>query len=504
MIKFALKGLLGRKLRTALTAIAIVLGVAMVSGTYVLTDSIDQAFDAIFNDVRQGSDAVVTGRSAFDLTDGSGSEAPTLDESLLDRVRTLPEVAAGRGRRRQRVDRPDRQGRQGDRRQRAEHRLQHRQRQLALQPAEARRGRLAGAERDRDRRGHGEEGGLQRRRHDQRAGRGRRPAVPDLGARALRRHAVDDRRRHARRLRPADGATSLQQGRAARRDRRLFEPECLPGGAHRRDRGRAPADRPGPNRPGAGERGSVRDERVHHVPPGLPACVRRNRALRRQLRDRELARDHDRAADSRVRDDQDDRRLAKAGARLDHPRGARRRDPRVGTRALPRPRSRNRALQALRRSRVHAAEHGARLRDSDDRRRPERRHPRHAAREPSPGDPGDAGAADCRCPRRGDAARVALRAVPHGRRLGAHPPRFRFHPLRAVRPRPRDDEPAPLARARSAPGLRGRSHCSPSSSSARSPTPWAGRPRRSAVPQARLRGTTLAGTRSGPPRRPRR
>jgi putative ABC transport system permease protein len=97
VIKFALKGLLGRKLRTALTAIAIVLGVAMVSGTYVLTDSIDQAFDAIFNDVRQGSDAVVTGRSAFDLTDGSGSEAPTLDEDLLDRVRTLPEVQQAEG-----------------------------------------------------------------------------------------------------------------------------------------------------------------------------------------------------------------------------------------------------------------------------------------------------------------------------------------------------------------------------------------------------------------------
>jgi putative ABC transport system permease protein len=95
--KFALKGMLGRKLRTALTAIAIVLGVSMVSGTYVLTDSIDQAFDAIFNDVRQGSDAVVTGKAAFDLSDGSGSEAPTLDESLLGRVRALPEVQVAEG-----------------------------------------------------------------------------------------------------------------------------------------------------------------------------------------------------------------------------------------------------------------------------------------------------------------------------------------------------------------------------------------------------------------------
>jgi putative ABC transport system permease protein len=95
--KFALKGLFGRKLRTALTALAIVLGVAMVSGTYVLTDSIDEAFDAIFNDVRQGSDAVITGRAAFDLSDGSGTEAPTLDESLLERIRELPEVQVAEG-----------------------------------------------------------------------------------------------------------------------------------------------------------------------------------------------------------------------------------------------------------------------------------------------------------------------------------------------------------------------------------------------------------------------
>ena len=97
MTKFALKGLLGRKLRTALTAIAIVLGVAMVSGTFVLTDSIDKAFDTIFTDVRQGSNAVISGKSAFDLSEGQGSFAPTLDESLLPEVRELPGVAAAEG-----------------------------------------------------------------------------------------------------------------------------------------------------------------------------------------------------------------------------------------------------------------------------------------------------------------------------------------------------------------------------------------------------------------------
>jgi putative ABC transport system permease protein len=97
VVKFALKGLFGRKLRTALTAIAIVLGVAMVAGTFMLTDSIDQAFDSIFTDSRKGSDAIISGKSAFDITEGSGTNAPTLSESLLPEVKKLPEVAAAEG-----------------------------------------------------------------------------------------------------------------------------------------------------------------------------------------------------------------------------------------------------------------------------------------------------------------------------------------------------------------------------------------------------------------------
>jgi ABC-type antimicrobial peptide transport system permease subunit len=92
--KFALKGLLGRKLRTALTAFAIVLGVAMVSGTFVLTDSISKAFDSIFTESRAGSTAVITGKSAFDISEGSGASVPVLDESLLAKVREVPSVGA--------------------------------------------------------------------------------------------------------------------------------------------------------------------------------------------------------------------------------------------------------------------------------------------------------------------------------------------------------------------------------------------------------------------------
>ena len=93
MIRFAVKGLLGRKLRAALTAIAIVLGVAMVSGTYVLTDSIDKAFDAIFSDVYRGTDATITGKTPFDVTEGSGSTVPPFDDGLLEQVAELPDVA---------------------------------------------------------------------------------------------------------------------------------------------------------------------------------------------------------------------------------------------------------------------------------------------------------------------------------------------------------------------------------------------------------------------------
>ena len=97
MTRFALRGLRWRKIRTTLTALAIVLGVAMISGTFVLTDSIDQAFDKIFTDIRKGSSAVISGKSAFDLSEGSGVTAPTFDEGLLARVRALPGVAEAEG-----------------------------------------------------------------------------------------------------------------------------------------------------------------------------------------------------------------------------------------------------------------------------------------------------------------------------------------------------------------------------------------------------------------------
>ena len=64
MIKVALKGLAGRKVRALLTALAVVIGVSMVSGTFVLTDTMQKAFDGIFEESYEGTDAVVNGSSS--------------------------------------------------------------------------------------------------------------------------------------------------------------------------------------------------------------------------------------------------------------------------------------------------------------------------------------------------------------------------------------------------------------------------------------------------------
>jgi putative ABC transport system permease protein len=93
MIRVALRGMARRKLRTALTAIAIVLGVALITGTYVLTDSIKGAFGGIFTSVYRGTDATVTGKSAFDLSNSGTTTAPPFDQSLLPVIRGLPDVA---------------------------------------------------------------------------------------------------------------------------------------------------------------------------------------------------------------------------------------------------------------------------------------------------------------------------------------------------------------------------------------------------------------------------
>jgi putative ABC transport system permease protein len=98
MLALSLRGIATRKLRTALTAFAVVLGVALVSGTYLLTDTIDRSFDEVFATANEGVDVVVAPKRVFDANSEGVSVAPApLSGELIERVREVPgvEVAAG-------------------------------------------------------------------------------------------------------------------------------------------------------------------------------------------------------------------------------------------------------------------------------------------------------------------------------------------------------------------------------------------------------------------------
>jgi len=94
MIRIALKSLAARRLRTALTALAVVLGVAMVSAAFTITDTMRGAADSLSSAAYDGTDAVVTARTAFEVDAGDWTaERPTVDASLLEQVRKVPGVA---------------------------------------------------------------------------------------------------------------------------------------------------------------------------------------------------------------------------------------------------------------------------------------------------------------------------------------------------------------------------------------------------------------------------
>jgi putative ABC transport system permease protein len=101
MFKATLKSIAAHKLRLALTALAVVLGVAFMSGTFVLTDTIKHTFNQLFAQTSAGIDAVVRGVAPYGNgstgPDGGGGNRPLTAASLVDSVRSVPGVAAADG-----------------------------------------------------------------------------------------------------------------------------------------------------------------------------------------------------------------------------------------------------------------------------------------------------------------------------------------------------------------------------------------------------------------------
>lgn len=92
MLRVVLRGLISHKRRLIGTCSAVVIGVAFLAGTLVLSDTMRASFDTIFATANAGTDAVIQG--AQSLGQGNSQQSTPVPESLLPQVEQLPTVAA--------------------------------------------------------------------------------------------------------------------------------------------------------------------------------------------------------------------------------------------------------------------------------------------------------------------------------------------------------------------------------------------------------------------------
>ncbi len=92
MLRAALRSVLARKVRLGLTGLAIILGVSLVTGTFMFTDTINAQFDTLFDDIYSGIDVTVR-KDVGDFT--SGGEP--FDASIIDDVAGVPGVREADG-----------------------------------------------------------------------------------------------------------------------------------------------------------------------------------------------------------------------------------------------------------------------------------------------------------------------------------------------------------------------------------------------------------------------
>jgi putative ABC transport system permease protein len=91
-----IKGLLAHKLRLILTALAIILGVTFISGTYVLTDTLHNTFTALFSNIYSKIDFQARGVAQFGKNTPNAVRDP-IPQALLATIRGVPGVAAADG-----------------------------------------------------------------------------------------------------------------------------------------------------------------------------------------------------------------------------------------------------------------------------------------------------------------------------------------------------------------------------------------------------------------------
>src|SRR5262245_27563528 len=102
MWRYTLRSVLAHKTRLVLTAMAILLGVGVVSGTFVLTDTAKAAADAAFTDAGRGVDVIVVGGDPQTTSDELAYRIqtgvlPPMPATLVDRVARVEGVASATG-----------------------------------------------------------------------------------------------------------------------------------------------------------------------------------------------------------------------------------------------------------------------------------------------------------------------------------------------------------------------------------------------------------------------
>ena len=95
MLRVTLRGLRAHKVRLVATAVAVLLGVAFMAGTQVLTSSVSASFDKVFADVYASIDVVV--RSSTEVDTPFGSQRSRVDASLLPTIEGIDGVTAAEG-----------------------------------------------------------------------------------------------------------------------------------------------------------------------------------------------------------------------------------------------------------------------------------------------------------------------------------------------------------------------------------------------------------------------
>jgi putative ABC transport system permease protein len=95
MLRLTLKGLWAHKLRFVMTGLAVILGVAFMSGTMILTDTMGHTFDDVLATNNDGVDAIV--RRAAAIEGDVADVRERVEQSAVDRVLAVDGVDAAAG-----------------------------------------------------------------------------------------------------------------------------------------------------------------------------------------------------------------------------------------------------------------------------------------------------------------------------------------------------------------------------------------------------------------------